>query len=297
MTLPETVSAPVAGSAAAQPRDDVLVGDGLHLRYESVVVAEDLDVRIPRGSLTMIIGPNGCGKSTLLKALARMLRPERGTVLLDGADIRSEPTKAVARRLGLLPQSPIAPDGITVADLVSRGRYPYQQLLRQWSRDDEVIVNEAMAATGVTQFAQRAVDELSGGERQRVWLAMVLAQQTQTLLLDEPTTYLDLAHQLDVLELCETVRSSRDMTIVVVMHELNLAIRYADHLIVMRGGKVQAVGDPETIVTEDLIETTFGLPCRIAEDPETGKPMVIPRVRTASVVEQRAPRAISRDQG
>ena len=294
MTLPETVSAPVT-EPSKEPRDDVLVGDGLHLRYESVVVAEDLDVRIPRGSLTMIIGPNGCGKSTLLKALARMLRPERGTVLLDGADIRSEPTKAVARRLGLLPQSPIAPDGITVADLVSRGRYPYQQLLRQWSRDDEVIVNEAMAATGVTQFAQRAVDELSGGERQRVWLAMVLAQQTQTLLLDEPTTYLDLAHQLDVLELCETVRASRDMTIVVVMHELNLAIRYADHLIVMRGGKVQAVGDPAEIVTEDLIEKTFGLPCRIVEDPETGKPMVIPRIRTASAVEQRAQRAISRE--
>jgi iron complex transport system ATP-binding protein len=285
MTLPRTTLPPMTEPEAppmvnAVSDDAVLVGDGLHLRYESVVVAEDLDVQIPRGSLTMIIGPNGCGKSTLLKALARMLKPERGTVLLDGADIRSEPTKAVARRLGLLPQSPIAPDGITVADLVSRGRYPYQQLLRQWSRDDELIVNEAMAATGVSHFAQRAVDELSGGERQRVWLAMVLAQQTQTLLLDEPTTYLDLAHQLDVLELCETVRASRDMTIVVVMHELNLAIRYADHLIVMRGGKVQAVGDPGEIVTEDLIEKTFGLPCRIAEDPETGKPMVIPRVRS-----------------
>ncbi len=279
-TLPQTISTAGSLRPADPPRQDpVLVGDGLHLRYESVVVAEDLHVEIPRGSLTMIIGPNGCGKSTLLKALARMMRPERGTVLLDGADIRSEPTKAVARRLGLLPQSPIAPDGIIVADLVSRGRYPYQQLLRQWSRDDEVIVNEAMAATGVTQFAQRAVDELSGGERQRVWLAMVLAQQTQTLLLDEPTTYLDLAHQLDVLELCETVRTSRDMTIVVVMHELNLAIRYADHLIVMRGGKVQAVGDPTAIVSEDLIEQTFGLPCRIVADPETGKPMVVPRAR------------------
>jgi len=262
-------------------RDDVLVGQGLHLRYDSVVVAEDLHVAIPRGSLTMIIGPNGCGKSTLLKALARMLRPERGSVLLDGADIHREPTKVLARRLGLLPQSPLAPEGITVADLVSRGRYPYQRLLRQWSRDDEVVVNEAMAATGVTHFAQRGVDELSGGERQRVWLAMVLAQQTGTLLLDEPTTYLDLAHQIDVLELCETVRAQREMTVVVVMHELNLAIRYADHLIVMRGGEVLAVGSPGDVVTEHLIEQTFGLPCRVAEDPETGKPMVVPRVRGA----------------
>jgi iron complex transport system ATP-binding protein len=259
--------------------DDVLVGDGLRLCYDAAVVAENLDVRIPRGSLTMIIGPNGCGKSTLLKALARMLKPDRGTVLLDGADIHSQPTKAVARRLGLLPQSPVAPEGISVADLVSRGRYPYQKLLRQWSRDDEVIVNESMAATGVSHFAQRSVDELSGGERQRVWLAMALAQMTNTLLLDEPTTFLDLAHQIDVLELCETIRATRGMTVVVVMHELNLAIRYADHLIVMRGGKVQAVGSPGQVVTEELIEATFGLPCRIVADPETAKPMVVPRVR------------------
>jgi iron complex transport system ATP-binding protein len=266
-----------SGAGAANP--DVLVGKGLHLTYESVVVAEDLDVAIPRGSLTMIIGPNGCGKSTLLKALARMLKPSAGTVLLDGADIHAEPTKAIARRLGLLPQSPVAPEGITVADLVSRGRYPYQRLLRQWSRDDELIVNEAMAATGVTHFAQRGVDELSGGERQRVWLAMVLAQQTQTLLLDEPTTYLDLAHQIDVLELCRTVQAARDMTVVVVIHELNLAIRYADHLIVMKDGKIQDLGAPDRIVTEELVASTFGLPCRIVPDPETAKPMIVPRAR------------------
>lgn len=266
----------VAGTSAPY----VLVGKGLHLTYDSVVVADDLDVEIPRGALTMIIGPNGCGKSTLLKALARMLRPVRGSVLLDGADIHSEPTKAVARRLGLLPQGPVAPEGITVADLVSRGRYPYQRLLRQWSRDDEVIVNESMAATGVLAFAQRAVDELSGGERQRVWLAMVLAQQTGTLLLDEPTTYLDLAHQLDVLELCASIRESRAMTVVVVIHELNLAIRYADHLIVMKDGRIQAVGSPADIVTEELIEHTFALPCRVVDDPESGKPLVIPRLRT-----------------
>jgi iron complex transport system ATP-binding protein len=264
-----------------QPATPVLVGKGLHLTYDSVVVTEDLDVSIPRGEITMIIGPNGCGKSTLLKALSRMLRPQRGTVLLDGTDIHREPTKTVARRLGLLPQGPVAPEGITVADLVSRGRYPYQRLVRQWSRDDEVVVNEAMAATGVTQFAYRAVDELSGGERQRVWLAMVLAQQTQTLLLDEPTTYLDLAHQIEVLELCASIKDSRAMTIVVVIHELNLAIRYADNLIVMKGGQIQAVGSPGEIVTEELIESTFTLPCRLLDDPETGKPLVVPRSRAA----------------
>jgi iron complex transport system ATP-binding protein len=209
-----------------------------------------------------------------------MIAPSRGTVLLDGEDIHRSPTKAVARRLGLLPQSPVAPDGITVSDLVSRGRYPYQKLLRQWSRDDEEIVNDAMAATGVTAFAHRGVDELSGGERQRVWLAMVLAQQTQTLLLDEPTTFLDLAHQIDVLELCSQVMAERAMTVVVVIHELNLAVRYADHLIVMKNGAVQAVGTPAEVVTEELIRDTFDLPCRIVDDPETGHPMIIPRRRT-----------------
>jgi iron complex transport system ATP-binding protein len=270
------MSAPVE-SGVAKSTSHALVGEGLRLCYESAVVADGLDVRIPRGKLTMIIGPNGCGKSTLLKALARMLKPDAGAVLLDGEDIHRTPTKAVARRLGLLPQSSIAPDGITVSDLVSRGRYPYQKLLRQWSRDDEVIVNEAMAATGVQQFAGRGVDELSGGERQRVWLAMVLAQQTPTLLLDEPTTYLDLAHQIDVLDLCEQVMRERGMTVVVVIHELNLAARYADHLIVMKGGAVQAVGEPEHVVTEELIKNTFGLACRVVPDPETGKPWIIPR--------------------
>jgi iron complex transport system ATP-binding protein len=258
----------------------VLVGQGLRLTYDAAVVSDDLTVEIPRGALTMIIGPNGCGKSTLLKALARMIAPARGTVLLDGEDIHRAPTKAVARRLGLLPQSSVAPDGITVSDLVSRGRYPYQKLLRQWSRDDEEIVNEAMAATDVTHFAHRGVDELSGGERQRVWLAMVLAQQTETLLLDEPTTFLDLAHQIDVLELCAQVMTERAMTVVVVIHELNLAVRYADHLIVMKDGAVQAVGTPAEVITEELVRDTFDLPCRIVEDPETGHPMIIPRRRS-----------------
>jgi iron complex transport system ATP-binding protein len=276
-------TSPVVDDTAETPdasgTSHVLVGQSLRLTYDTAVVSRDLTVGIPRGALTMIIGPNGCGKSTLLKAMARMIAPTRGTVLLDGEDIHRSPTKAIARRLGLLPQSPVAPDGITVSDLVSRGRYPYQKLLRQWSRDDEEIVNDAMAATGVTAFAGRGVDELSGGERQRVWLAMVLAQQTETLLLDEPTTYLDLAHQIDVLELCSQVMTERAMTVVVVIHELNLAVRYADHLIVMKGGDVQAVGTPAEVVTEELIRDTFDLPCRIVEDPETGHPMIIPRRR------------------
>lgn len=279
-TTPEVHDTP--DSTNTTDTTPVLVGQRLRLTYDSAVVAEDLSVEIPRGSLTMIIGPNGCGKSTLLKALARMLTPDRGVVLLEGEDIHRSATKAVARRLGLLPQSPVAPDGITVSDLVSRGRYPYQKLLRQWSRDDEEIVNEAMAATGVTEFAARGVDELSGGERQRVWLAMVLAQQTDTLLLDEPTTYLDLAHQIEVLELCSAVLAEREMTIVVVIHELNLAVRYADHLIVMKDGAVQAVGSPEDVVTEELIRHTFDLPCRVVDDPETGHPMIIPRRRPGS---------------
>jgi iron complex transport system ATP-binding protein len=259
-----------------QPATPVLVGKGLHLTYDSVVVTEDLDVSIPRGEITMIIGPNGCGKSTLLKALSRMLRPQRGTVLLDGTDIHREPTKTVARRLGLLPQGPVAPEGITVADLVSRGRYPYQRLVRQWSRDDEVVVNEAMAATGVTQFAYRAVDELSGGERQRVWLAMVLAQQTQTLLLDEPTTYLDLAHQVEVLDLVTDLNRQRGTTVAIVLHDLNLAARYADNVIAMKGGAVVAVGAPQEVVTEGLVRTVFGLESRVIPDPVSGTPLIIP---------------------
>ena len=198
---------------------------------------------------------------------------------LDGTDVHRAPTKAVARRLGLLPQSPVAPDGITVADLVARGRFPYQQLLRQWSREDELIVNESMAATGVSHFAQRGVDELSGGERQRVWLAMALAQQTATLLLDEPTTYLDLAHQIDVLELCSNVRSGREMTVVVVMHELNLAIRYADHLIAMKHGEIVVQGRPADVVDADVVRDVFGLECRVIPDPVSGTPLVVPRSR------------------
>jgi iron complex transport system ATP-binding protein len=259
-----------------------LTGQDLCLCYEQRVVADGLSVSIPDASLTMIIGPNACGKSTLLRALSRMLKPTRGSVLLDGADIASYGTKQVARRLGLLPQTSIAPDGITVADLVSRGRYPHQGFLRQWSSDDERVVNAAMERTNVADLATRYVDELSGGQRQRVWLAMALAQDTPLLLLDEPTTYLDIAHQIEVLDLCAELHEDGGRTIVVVLHELNLAVRYATHLIVMRDGRILAEGAPSAIVTPELVERTFDLPCRIIDDPETGTPLIIPLARATN---------------
>ncbi len=251
--------------------------------YGRVAVSEGLTVDIPEGEFTVIIGPNACGKSTLLKALARTLRPSAGRVLLDGRDIHAQSTRSVAKRLGLLPQGPTAPDGITVADLVARGRYPHQGLLRQWSAEDEAVVAEAMEATAVTDLAARGVDELSGGQRQRVWIAMALAQQTPLLLLDEPTTYLDITHQIEVLDLCaELHRKGR--TLVAVLHDLNQAARYATHLIAMRDGAVVAEGPPADIVTADIVDEVFDLPCVIIDDPETATPLVIPRsVRPAPV--------------
>jgi iron complex transport system ATP-binding protein len=243
---------------------------------------------ILEGSFTVIVGPNACGKSTLLRGLSRALAPTSGQVLLDGKLLSELSAKALARRLGLLPQSPAAPDGITVADLVARGRYPHQRLLRQWSKTDELVVGEAMAATGVTDLADRLVDELSGGQRQRAWLAMALAQQTQTLLLDEPTTYLDIAHAIEVLELCTELQRNQGRTLVVVLHDLNHACRYATQLIALRGGRIVAAGSPRDVVTEKLVEEVFGLPVHVIDDPATGGPLVVPRSRQHSVLEGRA---------
>ncbi|MGW7063486.1 ABC transporter ATP-binding protein [Streptomyces sp. NPDC054904] len=258
-----------------------LTAENVTLGYDQRIIAENLSVEIPDNSFTVIVGPNACGKSTLLRALSRMLKPSAGRVLLDGQAIASMPAKKVARTLGLLPQSSIAPDGITVADLVSRGRYPHQGLLRQWSPQDERIVNESMAATGVAELADRAVDELSGGQRQRVWIAMALAQQTPLLLLDEPTTYLDIQHQLDVLDLCAELHEEQGRTLVAVLHDLNHAARYATHLIALRGGVVVAEGPPAEVVTAGLVEEVFGVRCQIIEDPETGTPLVVPAGRSA----------------
>ncbi|MFC4001754.1 ABC transporter ATP-binding protein [Prauserella oleivorans] len=257
-----------------------LHAEHLTLAYEQTTVATDLGVEIPDGSFTVIVGPNACGKSTLLKALARMLKPKAGGVYLDGRLISAYRSREVARRLGLLPQTSIAPNGITVGDLVARGRYPHQKLLKQWSSEDEAVVTESMRLTGVLDLADRLVDELSGGQRQRVWLAMVLAQQTSILLLDEPTTFLDIAHQVEVLDLCADLHEDGGHTLVAVLHDLNQACRYATHLIVMRpGGVIAAQGDPSEIITAGLVEEVFGLPCRVIDDPETGTPLIVPNRR------------------
>lgn len=269
---------PVAPSA-----DDRLRARDLTLAYDQRVIAQDLTVDIPDEGFTVIVGPNACGKSTLLRGLARILTPTVGSVLLDGQAISSYSTKEVARRLGLLPQTASAPDGITVADLVARGRYPHQRLLRQWSSTDERVVVESMAATNVQDLAERAVDELSGGQRQRVWLAMVLAQQTPILLLDEPTTFLDIAHQIEMLDLCADLQAGQRRTVVAVLHDLNHACRYATHLIAMKDGRVVATGAPSQIVTAELVREVFGLACRIIDDPETGTPLIVPLARQALV--------------
>jgi iron complex transport system ATP-binding protein len=261
------------------PHGARLAGRDLTLAYEHRTIAEELSVEIPDRSFTVVVGPNACGKSTLLRALARVLRPVRGSVLLDGADIAGQPAKRVARTLGLLPQSSVTPGGITVAELVARGRHPHQTFWRRWSPDDERVVAGSMARTGVTDLAGRPVEELSGGQRQRVWIAMALAQQTPLLLLDEPTTYLDIAHQVEVLDLCARLHEEEGRTLVAVLHDLNQAARYATHLIAMRDGRVVAEGPPGDVVTAALVEKVFGLPCRVVDDPETGTPLVVPAAR------------------
>ncbi|WEH39510.1 ABC transporter ATP-binding protein [Streptomyces sp. AM 2-1-1] len=249
---------------------------GLRLGYGSRDIVKDLDIDIPAGGVTMIVGPNACGKSTLLRSLARLLTPSAGSVLLDGEDIRSLPTKAVARILGILPQTPVAPEGITVADLVGRGRYPRQGWLRSWTAEDDAAVAEALVATDVLELAERPVDELSGGQRQRVWIAMALAQHTDVLLLDEPTTYLDISHQLDVLDLLTDLNRERGVTLVAVLHDLNLACRYADHLVAMKDGRIVAEGRPAGIVTAELVTEVFGMRCSVVPDPASGTPMIVP---------------------
>ncbi len=246
------------------------------LAYGERRVVDELTVDVTPGAITSIVGPNGCGKSTLLRALSRLLQPSAGQVLLDDRPLSDYPTKELARTLGLLPQTPVAPDGIVVADLVGRGRTPHQGLLGRWSTRDYEVVAEAMAATGTTELAERSIDELSGGQRQRVWIAMALAQDTDILLLDEPTTYLDVAHQLEVLDLLTDLNVTRGTTIVMVLHDLNLAARYSDRLIAMRAGAVHTVGTPEEVVTEQTMREVFGIDSQVQPDPVSGRPMVMP---------------------
>ncbi|MEU0987477.1 ABC transporter ATP-binding protein [Streptomyces sp. NPDC005953] len=252
-----------------------LVVDGATIGYDRAVISERLSVRIPNGSFTAIIGPNGCGKSTLLRALARVLTPTAGQVLLDGKAISTYRSKEIARRMGLLPQTSLAPDGIRVADLVARGRAPYQSLFHQWRPEDEEAVAAAMRVTRVTELSGRLVDELSGGQRQRVWVAMLLAQQTPIVLLDEPTTFLDIGHQYELMELFRTFHD-QGKTIVAVLHDLNQAARYADHLVVMRDGGVVTTGSPQQVITAELIEEVFCLRSLVVPDPVTGTPTVVP---------------------
>jgi iron complex transport system ATP-binding protein len=259
------------------PDHHTLDARALTLGYDAVhEVCSDLDVSIPPGRITAIVGANACGKSTLLRAMARLLKPRAGQVLLDGADIHGMRTRDVATRLGILPQAPVAPSGISVADLVARGRYPHQRLVRQWTPADEEAVAIAMRAADVLSLARRQVDELSGGQRQRVWIALALAQETDILLLDEPTTYLDLSHQIDVLDLLVDLNEELGRTIVMVLHDLNHAARYADHLIALRDGRIIAEGDPVEIVTPELVRDILDMDARISPDPVTGTPMVIP---------------------
>lgn len=261
-----------------------MTGQGARLSAQSItvgyrdrVIAADLSLAVPDGRFTVIIGPNACGKSTLLRALARIAKPSAGTVTLDGALISSYPTREVARRLGLLPQSPAAPDGITVADLVGRGRYAHQRLFRRTDASDTEAVAAALAATGTADLADRPMDELSGGQRQRVWMALVLAQQTPLLLLDEPTSFLDIGHQIDLMDLLRRLNREHGRTLVAVLHDLNQACRYADHIVAMHDGRIVATGRPWDVVTAPFVRAVFGLDCLVIEDPVAGTPLIIPR--------------------
>jgi iron complex transport system ATP-binding protein len=264
-----------------------LMARDLTLAYEDRTIVEGLDLVIPDGRVTVVVGANACGKSTLLRGLARLLKPRGGQVLLDGDSIHKTSTREVARTLGLLPQNPTTPEGITVVDLVGRGRSPHQGRFHRWSLEDDQAVAEALMATDTLPLAERMVDELSGGQRQRVWVAMALAQQTGLLLLDEPTTYLDVAHQVEVLDLLSDLNQARGTTIVMVLHELNLAARYADHLVAMRAGRVVAAGAPAEVINEDCVRTVFGMECRVIEDPVTATPMVIPLGRRSRTLNDR----------
>ncbi|WP_433404062.1 ABC transporter ATP-binding protein [Streptomyces sp. CA-146814] len=260
---------PVVAEHTLQARD-------VRLGYGDREIVAGLTVTVPPGKITVIVGPNACGKSTLLRAMARLLAPSAGAVLLNGRSIQEMPTKEVAAVLGILPQSPTAPEGITVSDLVGRGRYPHQGWFRRWGAEDDEAVAQALLSTDVLELADRPVDELSGGQRQRVWIAMALAQRTDILLLDEPTTYLDASHQLDVLDLLTDLNRERGVTMVAVLHDLNLACRYADHMIAMKDGRILAEGRPVDIVTEELVSEVFGMRCSVIADPASATPMVVP---------------------
>jgi iron complex transport system ATP-binding protein len=262
----------------------VLETSTLTLGYSDTIIIEDLDLKIPTGEITVFIGANGCGKSTLLRSLARLLKPKSGQVLLGGDVVGNLSTKEVAKRLAILPQGPIAPEGLTVLQLVKQGRYPHQSWLKQWSKEDEKVVKQALEATQMIEFAERTVDSLSGGQRQRAWIAMTLAQKTDIILLDEPTTYLDMTHQIEILDLLFELNKQEDRTVVMVLHDLNLACRYAHHIVAVRDKKVYSQGRPEDVITSDMVKDVFQMNCEITKDPLFGTPLCIPHGKGRRVV-------------
>lgn len=286
-------STPISQPAQAPAPPPVLEARDLTVSYGDRAIVRGVSTQFAPGKVTSIIGPNGCGKSTLLKALSRHLAPQSGSVSVADRDIKQFGAKKLARIVGMLPQTPIAPDGIAVADLVGRGRTPHQGFFGRWSAEDYRVVAQSLEATGLGDLAERPVDELSGGQRQRAWIAMALAQRTPVLLLDEPTTYLDLKHQVEVLDLLTDLNRSRGTTIVMVLHDLNLAARYSDQLLAMRDGEILASGAPGEVVTEATLRDVFDLEARVIEDPVSGTPAVMPVGRwgggAAEKKEQRPP--------
>ncbi|MFC5452950.1 ABC transporter ATP-binding protein [Paenibacillus aestuarii] len=255
---------------------DRLVTLHLDIAYEERLIVRDLNVSMPNGQITALVGANGSGKSTILKTLARILKPKHGSVLLDGESIHKQSTKEVAKQLAILPQNPTAPDGLTVAELVGYGRYPHQKGFGSLTEEDRKIIHSVIEVTGMSAFADRPVDQLSGGQRQRAWIAMALAQQTDIVLLDEPTTFLDMAHQLEVLKLLERLKEQEGRTIIMVVHDLNHATRYAQHVVAIKNGKVVAEGSPNEVVTPEVLREVFGIEADIVEDPRTGTPLCLP---------------------
>lgn len=276
-----------AGEEGDRNLKHVLEAQNLHVSYGENLILEDLNLQIPKGKITVLVGANGCGKSTLLRTFARLQKAKSGEIFLDENKLDAISTKEVAKRLAILPQGPVAPEGLTVQQLIKQGRYPHQSWLKQWSTEDEKIVNNALAVTQMTEFADRPVDALSGGQRQRVWIAMTLAQKTDLILLDEPTTYLDMAHQVEILDLLFDLNDKEGRTVVMVLHDLNLACRYAHHIVAVRNKQVYAQGKPEEVVTAEMVQAVFRMDCTIIKDPLFGTPLCVPhgKGRTVQTVE------------
>ncbi|MBM7586165.1 iron complex transport system ATP-binding protein [Bacillus pakistanensis] len=265
---------------------ELLKTDALTLGYGDSIIIKELDIEIPKGEITVFIGGNGCGKSTLLRSMARLLKPKTGTVMLDGSAISKLSTKEVARKMAILPQSPSAPEGLTVLQLVKQGRYPHQTWLKQWSQKDEEIVQNALKATKMEDFQDRKVDELSGGQRQRAWIALTLAQDTDIILLDEPTTYLDMTHQIEILDLLFELNEKEERTIVMVLHDLNLACRYAHNIVAIKNQQIYAQGKPEKVISCELVKNVFDMNCQVTSDPLFGTPLCIPHGRGRCIMQE-----------